>query len=503
ILVRSPENVEALRLLAATATSQNQHPDAETLLKRALELTPDFGRALADLVVSQMEQEKTEEAIESAKRLLRIGADNPDSHLLYGNALSAAGVYDEAITTYQKTLEMSKDHPGALSGLGHNLRTVGRHEESIAAYRQCIKAFPYFTESYWSLANLKTFKFTDDEVTSMEGLLQHENIPDDSKVHLSNALGLEYENRKDYDKAFEYFRQCNEIKRTQEYYDPVATEDLHDRLIDVFSAAFLSQQPAESNHSATPIFIIGLPRSGSTLLEQILASHSQVEGTHELSDLGRVVHQIPSMLKKRGRYPNSIADIDKGGLAQLGHAYLSRTEKFRSGLEYFSDKNPNNFGHVGLASLILPNAIFINAQRHPLDSCFGSYKQLFAKGNPFSYHLTDLAEFYLQYVRLIDHWHAVMPGKILDVRYEDVVGDLETQVRRILDHCGLPFEEQCLRFHETDRAVQTASSEQVRRPIYSSSVNLWRNYEQQLQPTIDILAPILRDLPEADRPDSL
>ena len=503
ILKNDSENVDALRLLAGLATSQNEHRDAEILLKRALELTPDFGRAMADLIVNQVEQEKIDEALEYAARLTRIGADNPDSYLLMGNAYSAAGRYEDAINAYQKALELAPQHPGALSGLAHNLKTVGKQEEAIAIYRKCIAANPYFTEAYWSLANLKTFRFTDEEVQSMEKLLEDPNIPDNAQVHLCNALGFQYENQKDYGQAFAHFEKCNATKRQLEYYDSVETEFLYDRIIDVFDQEFVNRAPAGKEFDVTPIFIIGLPRSGSTLLEQILASHSQVEGTHELSDLARVVKEIPVRLKTRQHYPDALSGADAAFFAELGQAYLDRTQKYRSGNPYFTDKNPNNFINVGLAHLALPGAVFINARRHPLDSCLGSFKQLFAKGQAFSYDLVDIGEYYLQYERLMEHWYKVLPGKLLDVRYEDVVDDLEMQVRRILQHCGLPFEEQCLRFYETDRAVKTASSEQVRQPIYSSSVNLWRNYEWQLEPLIEVLELILRELPEKDRPESV
>ena len=503
ILKNDSENVDALRLLAGLATSQNEHRDAEILLKRALELTPDFGRAMADLIVNQVEQEKIDEALEYAARLTRIGADNPDSYLLMGNAYSAAGRYEDAINAYKKALGLAAEHPGALSGLAHNLKTVGKQEEAIAIYRKCIAANPYFTEAYWSLANLKTFRFTDEEVQSMEKLLEDPNIPDNAQVHLCNALGFQYENQKDYGQAFAHFEKCNATKRQLEYYDSVETEFLYDRIIDVFDQEFVNRAPAGKEFDVTPIFIIGLPRSGSTLLEQILASHSQVEGTHELSDLARVVKEIPVRLKTRQHYPDALSGADAAFFAELGQAYLDRTQKYRSGNPYFTDKNPNNFINVGLAHLALPGAVFINARRHPLDSCLGSFKQLFAKGQAFSYDLVDIGEYYLQYERLMEHWYKVLPGKLLDVRYEDVVDDLEMQVRRILQHCGLPFEEQCLRFYETDRAVKTASSEQVRQPIYSSSVNLWRNYEWQLEPLIEVLELILRELPEKDRPESV
>ena len=503
ILKNDPNNVDALRLLAGLATSQNEHRDAEILLKRALELTPDFGRAMADLIVNQVEQEKIDEALEYATRLTRIGADNPDSYLLMGNAYSAAGRYEDAINSYQKALGLAPEHPGALSGLAHNLKTVGKQDEAIAIYRKCIALNPYFTEPYWSLANLKTFRFTDEEVQSMEKLLEDPDIPDDAQVHLCNALGFQYEIQKDYDQAFASFEKCNATKRRLEYYDSVETESLYDRIIDVFDQEFVNRAPAGKGFDVTPIFIIGLPRSGSTLLEQILASHSQVEGTHELSDLARVVREIPDRLKTRQRYPDSLPGADAAFFAELGQVYLDRTQKYRSGNPYFTDKNPNNFIHVGLVHLAMPDAVFINARRHPLDSCLGSFKQLFAKGQAFSYDLVDIGEYFLQYQRLMEHWSKILPGKVLDVRYEDVVADLESGVRRILEHCGLPFEEQCVRFHETERAVKTASSEQVRQPIYSSSVNLWRNYEWQLEPLIEILEPILRELPEEDRPESV
>jgi tetratricopeptide (TPR) repeat protein len=499
VLKNDPDNVDALRLLAGLATSQNQHREAEILLKRALELTPDFGRAMADLIVNQVEQEKIDEALEYGARLTRIGADNPDSYLLMGNAYSAAGRYEDAINAYKKALALAPEHAGALSGLAHNLKTVGKQNEAIAIYRKCVEANPYFTEAYWSLANLKTFRFTEEELRSMQTLLQDPNIPDNAQVHLCNAFGFQYEYQQEYDQAFAHFEKCNATKRKLEYYDPLETEHLYDRITDVFDQEFVSRTPASKEIDATPIFIIGLPRSGSTLLEQILASHSQVEGTHELSDLA----EIPDRLRSRKQYPDALSGTNVAFLAKLGQAYLDRTHKYRSGNPYFTDKNPNNFVHVGLVHLALPGAVFINARRHPLDSCLGSFKQLFAKGQAFSYDLVDIGEYFLQYERLMKHWNNVLPGKVLDVRYEDVVADLESGVRRILEHCGLPFEEQCVRFHETERAVKTASSEQVRKPIYSSSVNLWRKYEQHLEPLIQILEPILRELPEQDRPESV
>ncbi|MDH5345583.1 MAG: sulfotransferase, partial [Gammaproteobacteria bacterium] len=318
-----------------------------------------------------------------------------------------------------------------------------------------------------------------------------------------NALGFHHEAARDYDRAFHYFSRCNAVRRKQEYYDPVETEFLYDRIIDVFDSELLAKKTAEPDADATPIFIVGLPRSGSTLLEQILASHSRVEGTHELSDLPRVVRSLPGLGNSRRLYPEALKDAEPGVFAGIGRSYIERTKKYRAGLPFFIDKNPNNFVHVGLLHLALPNAVIINATRHPLDSCVGSFKQLFAKGQAWSYDLSDIGEYYLQYERLMAYWRDALPGRVLDVRYEDVVADLDGQVRRILEHCGLPFESACLEFHETERAIKTASSEQVRQPIYQSAVGRWRHYETQLETLIEILEPALRRLPEGERPQML
>ena len=273
--------------------------------------------------------------------------------------------------------------------------------------------------------------------------------------------------------------------------------------IEVFTGEFLDAKSGHGDPDSAPIFIVGLPRSGSTLIEQILASHSMVDGTHELRDLGMVVKSDPRLGRFNPRYPKSLADLDPARLRHLGAEYIRRTRRYRGDRPFFTDKNPNNFSHVGLLHLILPNAKIIDARRHPLDSCLGSYKQLFAQGQPFSYDLVELGEYYLEYDRLMKHWHQVLPGNVLDVHYEQVVADVEGQVRRILDHCGLPWDDACLRFHETERAVKSASSEQVRQPIYSTSVNTWRHYERHLAPLIEVLKPVLIDLPASERPASL
>jgi len=500
ILKRDPDHVEAARSLATIAVKHDRYKEAEVFLLRAAANAPDYGRAWVDLCNVQRELGKFEEAEQSAKEVLRLGSDMAESHMLYAGVMGMAGRHEEAIASYGNALEIDDSKVVALSAMAHQLKTIGRQDEAIARYRQGISVKPDYTEAYWSLANLKTFRFHDSEVDDMETLLADRNLKDEARVHLHNGLGFAYEARGDYERAFTNFDQCSKIRRKAESYDPVQTEDVFDGTIEIFDEEFVRQRSGHGCSDDSPIFIVGLPRSGSTLLEQILSSHDMVEGTQELPDLTIVTQQTRRERRQRERFPAAYQNFEPADWLRIGQHYTERTQRVRTGRPHFIDKNPNNFTSVGVIALALPDAKIINARRHPLDSCFGTYKQLFAQGQSFSYDLNELGEYYLQYSRLMDHWHEVLPGKVLDVQYEDVVADLETQVRRILEYCGLPFEDACLRFHETERAIKTASSEQVRRPIYSSSVNLWRNYESHLGELIQVLEPLLRELPAADQP---
>ncbi len=502
ILKRDPDHVEASRLLAGVAASHEQFAEAQVFLKHALELAPDYLRAWVDLTNVQRQLENYDDAIVSGAKVIELAPDKAESYMVYASVVGVAGRHEEAIETYEKALALNAEKAGALCSMAHHLKTIGRQDDAIARYRESIALQADHAESYWSLANLKTFRFEDREVDAMQALLARDDLNDESRAQVHNALGLEYEARKDYDQAFLNFEKCNEVRRKLESYDPVDTEDTHDRVIELFNAGFF-EQPAAAPSDPAPIFVVGLPRSGSTLIEQILASHSRVDGTHELSDLSKVVRAMRRARRKDKRFPEIVAALNEPGWAHIGEQYLERTAKHRGSAPFFIDKNPNNFVFIGLLKLAIPNARIINARRHPLDSCLGSFKQLFASGQPFSYDMTELAEYYLQYQRLMDHWHQVLPGFVLDVTYENVVGDLETEVRRLLEFCGLPFEENCLRFHETKRAVKTASSEQVRQPIYSSSVNLWRNYEAHLGTLVHIMKPLLKAMPELTQPTSL
>ncbi len=503
ILTRHPDNVSAMRLWAQLGIREKRYSEAERLLQQAVQVAPGFSQALDNLCSVQLQQEKFDDVIESAKKLLKLKPRSPDGHIWLATATAAAGNHVDAVGFFDKALEFAPNHVGAMCGKGNAYRTIGDQDGAIAAYRSSIEANPLHAEAYWSLANLKTFRFEDQEVDDMLALVGDERIPPVGQVQLNNALGLEFDGRKEYDRAFKFIDCGNKLRREQEYYDRVMNEEKTDLSLEVFTPQFVANNAGHGHPDPAPIFIVGLPRSGSTLLEQILSSHSKVDGTHELFDFDKTIRADPDLSAPPARYPTSVANIGADDFKRLGSEYMERTRRHRGDRPFFTDKNPNNFVHVGLLNLILPNAKIINAARHPLDSCFGSYKQLFAQGQPFTYDLVELGEYYLQYQRLMDHWHEVMPGKVLDVQYEDVVADLEGQVRRILDYCELDWEESCLRFHETSRSVKSASSEQVRQPIYTSAVHTWRHYEAHLGPLIETLEPLLAKLPESDRPGSL
>ncbi len=500
ILAEDPNNVKALRLLASLATEAGRFKPARQMLTRAVELRPAYIPGWNELASLSMKQDRYDEALDAVQHALDIDPRMVHSWVVRGNILTRAQRNEESLEAYGQALEVSPHSSGALSGMGHVLKTIGRQDESIEAFRKCIKAHPAFGEAYWSLANLKTFTFNDEEVQVMQQMVEDTNLADEPRVNFFLSLGKHYENEKDYDRAFEHYRRGNDLRRENEIYDPVQTQVVHDRIIDVFSREFLDERAGWGDPDPSPILIVGLPRSGSTLIEQILASHSMVEGTMELPDLSRVISELSKRSPRGVDYPEAAEALDQDAVRALGQTYLQSTMRYRTGKAYFIDKMPNNFPSIGFLQLILPNAKVIDARRHPLDSCLGSYKQLFFKGQSFTYEQFELGHYYLQYRRIMEHWSEVLPGKVLDVHYEQMVGDQEAQTRRLLEHCGLPWEDQCLRFYETERAINTASSEQVRQPIYTKAVNFWRNYEPHLDELIQILEPLLKTLPKEDQP---
>ena len=492
VITENPRDVNAGLLLGRIAIHARAFGEAEKLLRKVVEIAPRFILAWHELGVALKEQHKDDQAAEALQCALEMEPENSMTHYYYGAALAMAGRTGEAAGAYRRAVEIDPKQAGAFVGLGHVLKTLGDQEGGIEAYRAAIELRPNLGEIYFSLSNLKTFRFTPTEIEDMKRRIIQPSLPAASIVHFAFSLGKACEDAKDYDQAFQYYAQANEENRKSITYDPVQTEIAHSKIKETFNTSFFERVKAAGTgiEDSSPIFIVGLPRSGSTLLEQILASHSLVDGTSELPDLGIVSQMISN--KQKGRvFPGGILEMNDAEITHLGQQYLDRTQRHRRGAPYFTDKMPNNFAHIGLLQAILPNAKVIDARRHPLDSCVGSYKQHFAKGQTFTYDLFELGEFYLEYDKLMRYWDKVMPGKVLRVQYEDVVEDLESQVRRLLDYCGLPFEEGCVNFHETKRSVRTASSEQVRQPIYSQSMNTWKRFDKHIEPLKEILEPLL------------
>lgn len=506
ILRRNPDHVDALRLMGVLATKDENYSDAEAYFRRVVDLAPDFWTAWINLSAALNEQQKFDKAEEALRAALALRPNNVHTLEKLGANCMNDGRMEDAVAWLNKAVAIDPEHFPSLLVLGHALKTIGAQDQAIEAYHRCAASKPDFGEVYWSLANLKTYRFSPEEIAHMEQQLG--GPPSDpegeaSEVSFRFAMGKSCEDRKDYAKAFEHYAAGNRKKRLMVNYDPIELETQVDRLMEVFSKDFFETHEGQGSGDGAPIFIVGLPRSGSTLLEQILASHSDVEGTAELHYLLRLATETGLNRVDGIKYPQSMLEMKPYQFGGLGEEYLELTEPHRTGKPYFTDKLPNNFLGVGFAHAILPNAKIIDARRHPLDSCLGSFKQLFAKGQVFTYDPYDLAHYYSQYVRIMQHWDAVLPGKVLRVNYEEVVADLETQARRIAAHCGLEWQDSMLRFHETKRAVKTASSEQVRTPLYSGSVHLWRNYEADLGEFIEYLEPVLLQLPEADRPKVL
>ncbi len=492
VLRANPDNVDALRMMGTIALSASRFDEAERYLRRAISEAPDFVGAIIDRGRALKEQSRFEAAIGCFRNAIEMEPGNVQAHFLLGDTLSPAALTFEAIDAFQQTLELRPDHAGALLGLGHVLKTVGRQEEAVEAYRECIRLRPNSGPTYWSLANLKTYRLSDEDMQEMQTRVSSGKLNVESEVNFLFALAKATEDRGDYDGAWQYYRDGNAKRRAAEYYDSVQTEVKHDRVIEVFDREFLAERSGQGNDDPAPIFVVGLPRSGSTLIEQILASHSQVEGTSELPYVGHVSASLNLNRADGVNYPAAVRELGPEHAKSLGQEYIRAAQMHRTeGKPRFIDKMPNNFPAVGFINLILPNAKIIDARRHPLDSCLSCFRQLFAQGQTFTYDLTDIGEYFLEYQRLMDHWHEVLPGHALTIQYEDMVTDFENQVRRLLEYCELPWEDACINFYETERPVRTASSEQVRQPIYSQSINRWRNYEQYLGELVEVLDPVL------------
>jgi tetratricopeptide (TPR) repeat protein len=500
-LRENSDNVEAMRYLASTMLSSKKNlADAEALLRRASQLAPDYLEVWLLLGSTLLERGKYVEAIPVFTKSTQLAPKLADSWAGLAHAHARSSHPEEAAESYARAVEIKPDAPVLQMGYAHALKTVGDQPGALQAYRAAIKAKPEFGEVYWSMANLKIFKFEDEEVAAMEKQVNDGDLSESEEAHFRFALGKAWEDKRDYDKAWHYYDTGNKLHRMEVDHDPLEFEIKQESIIQIFDRELLEKSQGNGCPDPDPIFIVGLPRSGSTLVEQILSSHSQVEGTSELPVLQHVAGSMGRYRTDGKKYPELALEARKQDWKAYGEKYMEDSSRHRhSNKPFFTDKLPNNFPHVGLLHLILPNAKIINTRRHPLDSCLGAYKQLWGTGQNWTYDVMDLAHYYSQYHQIMKHWHSVLPGKVLDVHYEDTVLDLEGQVRRILDYCGLPFEEQCLRFHETERAVNTASSEQVRQPIYRDALGKWRRYEKHLGYWMEELADIIDELPESVR----
>lgn len=500
-LARHPTNAAAIRMLAEVAARLGRNEDAETLLARCVELAPGFSEARHNHATILYRLNRSEEALAQLDWLLARNPRHPGYRNLKAAALGRVGDYDGAIALYDELLKAHPDQPKAWMSYGHSLKTVGRQADCIAAYRRAIALSPQLGEAWWSLANLKTVRFTDEDVAAMGAQLARSDIADEDRFHLHFALGKALEDAGEAERSFAHYRDGAALRRAMIDYDADNTTTHAARSKAVLARSFFAAREGWGSAAPDPIFVVGLPRAGSTLIEQILASHSAVEGTMELPDIISIARRLGGQ-QRRGQpsaYPEALETLDADACRALGEEYLDRTRIQRKlGRPFFIDKMPNNFAHIGLIQLILPRARIIDARRHPLGCCFSAFKQHFARGQTFSYDLTELGRYYADYVDLMAHWDAALPGRVHRVIYEQMIADPETQVRRLLDHCGLPFEPACLTFYENDRAVRTASSEQVRRPIFTDAVDHWRAYEPWLDPLKAALGPALESW---NRPD--
>jgi tetratricopeptide (TPR) repeat protein len=495
-----PTDVAAIRMLAEIGARLGRTEDAEALLSRCLELAPEFVEARHNYGLVLHRQNKGLDALRELDRLLKSDPRNPGYRALKAAILGRIGEYGQSIDIYTQLLKEHPAQPSAWMSYGHALKTVGRAKDAIAAYRRSIQLMPDLGEAYWSLANLKTFRFTPEDVEAMRAQLARIGLPEEDRVHLHFALGKALEDSASYAESFTEYERGNALRRDALHYDPEEITGAVRRSITLFTREFFAARANYGAPASDPIFIVGLTRSGSTLLEQILASHSAVEGTMELPDILSLARRFGRKSKNSDTppYPLGLEALTREESCALGEEYLARTRiQRKTERPHFIDKMPNNWVNIGLIQLILPNARIIDARRHPLACCFSNYKQLFARGQGYSYSLADCGRYYRECVELMAHWDDVLPDRVHRVIHEELVRDPVEEVRKLLAYCGLEFEPEVLRFHENRRAVRTASSEQVRQPISSEAVDYWKNFEPWLGPLKDSLGPVLTAYPEA------
>jgi tetratricopeptide (TPR) repeat protein len=497
-LAQHSTDIAALRMLAEIAARLRRYADSQTLLERCLELSPSFDAARHNDAVVLNRQGKAAAALQQVEALLAREPRNPGHLNLKAAVLANLGDYAKSIEVYETVLKDFPRQPKIWMSYGHSLKTAGRLDESVAAYRRAIAMQPTLGEAYWSLANLKTLRFSDADVLALRSALDRNDLSDEDRLHFEFSLAKALEDGGAYEESFVHYSKGSAIRRLQHPFSAEENARYVSRSKRQYTAEFFAARKSAGAQSADPIFIIGLPRAGSTLLEQILASHSLVEGTMELPELPQIARELAGRDQRDHESPffDAVTRLDAAELRGLGERYLAATRSYRkTGAPFFIDKMPNNWLYVGLLQLILPNAKIIDARRHPLGCCFSAFKQHFARGQNFSYRLEDLGRYYRDYVELMAHIDAVLPGRVYRVFYESMIENTEFEIRRLLDYCGLPFEEGCLRFYENERAVRTASSEQVRRPIFTEGMGYWRHFEPWLGPLKDALGSVLERYP--------
>ena len=491
-LKADPFDVAAIRMLAELAGRIGRMKDAEALLRRAIELAPNFVPARSNLAIVLYRQNRAEEAIAELETLAAISPNDVAHDSLKAAAKGRLGDYEEAIELYGSVLDRFPGQPKIWMSYGHLLKTVGQQAQSVTAYRRALEIAPALGEVWWSLANLKTVSFDDADLDVMRAGLERTDISSEDRFHLHFALGKAFEDRKQAEPAFHHYAEGNRLR--------AAELETHERNVSrhvaaakaLFTPEFFASRAGQGCLAGDPVFILGLPRAGSTLLEQILSTHSQVEGTMELPDIPHIAAQLGTI----DQWPERLAAASPDDLRRMGETFLERTTiQRKTGKPFFIDKLPNNWIHVGLIHLILPNARIIDARRHPMACCFSNFKQHFARGQGFTYDLTDIGRYYADYVDLMAHFDQVLPGRVVRVFHENMVEDSAAEIRHLLDALGLPFEEACLRFWENDRAVRTASSEQVRRPIFREGTDQWRMFDPWLGDLKAALGPVLTAYP--------
>lgn len=494
-----PSDVAALRMLAEVAARLRRYEDAEVLLRRCLELTPGFVTARHNLALVLHRQNKAAEALTEVDACMLAEPRDVSHRNLKAAVLGTVGEYEEALRLYRDVLREYPDQAKVWLSFGHAAKTAGHEAECVEAYRRSIALDPHLGEAYWSLANLKTFRFTSEDVSAMRAALAVDGLDSNERLHFHFALGKALEDEAKFAESFQHYSDGNRLRRQEIRYDADENRDRLARSRELFTSRFLQERAGIGCPAPDPIFIVGLPRSGSTLLEQILASHSQVEGTMELPDIIAIARRLAAGADETGseRYPGVLATLTSEQWRGIGFEYLQRTRIHRRrGTPFFIDKMPNNFAHLGLILLALPNARIIDARRHPLACCLSGFKQHFALGQHFSYSLEDIGRYYRDYVELMAHFDLVAPGRIHRVIYERMVDDTQAQVELLLEYCGLPFEPQCLRFFENSRGVRTASAQQVRRPIFRDGLEQWRHFEPWLGPLKEALGSVLSAYPD-------